>query len=716
MRRLFLAAVIAFAIGTSPAAIAQPADAPAPVTPASDPGTATSTTGGAAIGTTAPTPVEALLSATPAPTPDAATRPGIAPEPGEDRNPMLPAFGGDAATAFGSQALFAQLSPLQRVWFVREYYRGRGDVASSTKWLNTMVEVRNDAGLENATSIAAALATEARQAVKDRRQPDALAAAEAATKMAPDFAGAWTTLARVQVAGGDYGSALGLSGSLRNAAGAALGNLRSRTRITGNLTLAAIGGVFLAWVLFLLVSFLRHGRFLAHDFRHALADNMPGWLAPFVLIPVLLFPLVFGLGVLPLLAWLTLVLWMKLSASERGVAAAFLLAAAGSPWLFERAALPFAFESGSAGRLYAALHEDEISKQELAAFSAVAEKDADVLLTMGIAHLRSGRYGKALEVLKQADQAGAGPSAAIGLGAVQYALGDIGKAIAAWERAAGMDGSRTAAHFNLSQIHNERTQLAAATEALKAARALDSARCDVVLARAPATARKLVTEVGTGAPIVASLYVNRLLMTDGVGDDRILARAQRDAKAIVARTWKRVSPGVPLPGITALCLAALAMGGFLTFAFKVMPSRPCPRCGRSLCLRCDGPPLEEDLCTQCYHAFIDNEGVDPRARQAKEREIEAYGAGRRRARTLLSLVAPGAGQLFYGESIAGASLLLVASIAAVRVIAWRGWFQPVFALPGSTSAILAAGLAGAVFLAAWITALRMKDPAAKGGR
>lgn len=633
-------------------------------------------------------------------------------EPGADRGLVLPAFSGQAGTVLGDESLFASLTALQKAWFVREYHRARGDAPAAEKATETLLDLKLDTGVENATAIAAALCAEARTLLGESKKAEAVASATAATSMAPDYASAWTTLARAEISNGAIGGALG---ALRQAAGASSRNLRSNLRIIGNAGFAVIGGAFLAWVVFLLVGFARHFRFLAHDFRHALADNMPGWIAGVILLPFLAFPIVFGGGIIAVLAWWSLVLWIKLSPRERVVCGAFLAFGAASPFLIERASTTLSFEAGDAGRLFAAAREDEIAPRELAELSAFADetKDPAALLTLAIGHQRAGRYSRAREAYAAARDAGATYPALIGLGNVHYALGEIPQAVESFEKAVATDPSRIAGHFNLSQLHAERTQLDQATSALGAAKRIDAEAAEHAIRRMLPPSRKLVSTGDPAAPqqFASASYVNRFLMVEPVADATILARARDGAREVAHRSWSRISPAVPLAGVTWVFAATLALCLVLTAASRgSLPSRPCPRCGRGLCLRCDGPPLDDDLCTQCWHAFIHKEGVDPRQRAAKEDEIARHHMRGRRYRKLLSLLVPGSGQLLAGETLPGIVLMVIASIALVRLLFWRGIFRPTVPVPGSITPIVVAALAGAVLLATWIIALRMKAP------
>ena len=691
MRRVPL--LIAAFVSLSRGASAQP------VPPA---GTAVITSAGAAA-------LEPPVPGTPVPAATAAieTAPALAghiPAPGEEYHLQPGAFSGDPGTALGDAGIFAALSPMQKAWFLRGFHRARGDAEAEKDALAKLVELRVDSGLWNATSYAAALVHESRAFAKAGKGEDAVTAAKAATDLAPDFPAAHTALARASLAAGDYAAA---PAALEAAIGAALRNLRVRLRVLGNLAIALLAGAWLAYAIFLVLTFFRHGRFLAHDFRHAFADKMPGWLASVILVPFLAFPLVFGLGVLPLLAWITLVLWLQMTTRERAVAAAFLVLGGATPWLARQAGVALAFEGGEESRLYHAIREDEVDSHTLAELtaSAEAEKDRETLLTIANVHAHAGRYAEAEAFYKRAADAGAGAAADVGAGFVRYGLGDVAGAIAAFDRAVGADSQEVAAHFNLSQIYAERTELEKSQANLLAAKAVDAKRCDRLLTAPLPPARRAVA----GMPgIIAPAYANHFLLLDEISDERLLARVTEGgaADAVVRQSWKQVSPALSLPSIGSIFIATLLIAGALTGLFRgVIPARPCHHCGTCLCLRCDGPPLQDDVCVQCYHTYLDTAGTDPRIRAEKEHQVGRHHDRLRAGRRILSFLIPGGGLLFGGNTVRGAVTLLLASVLAMRVIFWDGVIRPVFP-DGGAGPLVAGAITTAALVAVWITGMR----------
>jgi len=725
MRRPVLSAIGALAVLAARVALAQPVPRIGTETP-TPAGASTTQAPPASLAPATPVPTETVVSvatpvpaaspvasvaagaATPAATPDAAQLANI-PMPGAELKLELPSTEGEPGSVLSDPQRFAALSPMEQAWFLRQHFAARGDSENAKKYLQIVIDLRLDSGLENTTRFAAALVQEARARVADGHPADAVAAASAAAELAPDFPPANTALARAELANGNVGA---VPGALERAARAAARNLRVRMRMLGNLSLALLAGGWMAFALFLLLAYVRHLRFLVHDFRHAFADKLPGFLAALLIVPVLAFPVVFGLGWVPLFAWLTVAIWAQLTKRERAVAAAFLLLGIATPVVGRQIAGFLAFEGGTEGLLFHAVREDAPDADTLERLSAIAEetKDADVLLTIANAYGRTGQYPLAEQLYRKAEDAGAGANAEVGAGVMRYALGDPNGAIAAFEKVLASDGQHVAAHFNLSQIYAE---LEKSQTHLVAAKAVDARRCDHVLGMSLPPGRKVLASI---PGVVPPAYLNHFFLFDDVPDERLHARvfSSGAADALLQRSWDRVSPAVSLYAVTGIFVAALAAAGLLTLALRqVVATRPCPKCGTRLCLRCDGPPLDYDFCVQCFHTYVDTSDTDPRIRAEKERQVAARLSRRRTLRRLASILVPGGGHLLHGNTVRGTILLVLASAFAARLLVWRGVFLPVVP-DGGSGPVVIASVCGAALVVVWLWGMGGTGPEPEG--
>jgi hypothetical protein len=112
------------------------------------------------------------------------------------------------------------------------------------------------------------------------------------------------------------------------------------------------------------------------------------------------------------------------------------------------------------------------------------------------------------------------------------------------------------------------------------------------------------------------------------------------------------------------------------------------------------------LCSQCYHLFVVRDGVSGPARNRKMSEVQRAEGRRDRVFRVLSVLSPGAGQVYGGWTLRGAVLLaawygLLGLLAAGRVVPFTG-------VPRRLSPPWAPVAAGLVLLALWAMANRFR--------
>jgi hypothetical protein len=112
------------------------------------------------------------------------------------------------------------------------------------------------------------------------------------------------------------------------------------------------------------------------------------------------------------------------------------------------------------------------------------------------------------------------------------------------------------------------------------------------------------------------------------------------------------------------------------------------------------------LCTQCYHLFVVRDGVSGPARNRKLAEVQRAEDRRNRVFRALSILSPGAGQVYGGWTLRGAALLLawygcLSLVAASRLV-------PFTEVPRRLASPWPPIAAGIVLLAVWVTANRFR--------
>ncbi|MEJ2367800.1 MAG: tetratricopeptide repeat protein [Acidobacteriota bacterium] len=88
-------------------------------------------------------------------------------------------------------------------------------------------------------------------------------------------------------------------------------------------------------------------------------------------------------------------------------------------------------------------------------------------------------------------------------------------------------------------------------------------------------------------------------------------------------------------------------------------SRSCLKCGRPFCSRCKTSLEFESFCAQCVHMFIKQDGVSPEARLRKTYEVQSHNRFLMIFRSILSLIAPGAGHFWEGRPISAFFILFL---------------------------------------------------------
>jgi tetratricopeptide (TPR) repeat protein len=88
-------------------------------------------------------------------------------------------------------------------------------------------------------------------------------------------------------------------------------------------------------------------------------------------------------------------------------------------------------------------------------------------------------------------------------------------------------------------------------------------------------------------------------------------------------------------------------------------ARSCLKCGRPFCSQCKTSLEFESFCGQCVHLYIKQDGVSPQARMQKNYEVESYNKKNKIIRTVLSILAPGAGHFWEGHFFSGFVILFM---------------------------------------------------------
>lgn len=218
------------------------------------------------------------------------------------------------------------------------------------------------------------------------------------------------------------------------------------------------------------------------------------------------------------------------------------------------------------------------------------------------------------------------------IGNIYFIHGQFGEAVNWYRRATELKRDYAIAHFNANLAQKEQLHFTEADASLDRARSLD-----------PEAVASFLERTGEAASTPV--------------DDKI---PMREAWREVVYGGSGLPPSsgwlhpVSLGGAIAL-LAMLVVGLPLS---RRPAARNCSRCGRAYCGRC-GDTNGPALCGQCTQMMLRKDDVAPELRQRKQRQVARWEWWSGMLPRVLSLFAPGAGQVLTGRTLRGCALLLL---------------------------------------------------------
>jgi hypothetical protein len=132
----------------------------------------------------------------------------------------------------------------------------------------------------------------------------------------------------------------------------------------------------------------------------------------------------------------------------------------------------------------------------------------------------------------------------------------------------------------------------------------------------------------------------------------------------------------------------------------------CGRCGTPFCRHCHLGQVSGGLCSQCYHIFVVRDGVSGPARNRKMGEVQRADARRGRVFRVLSVLSPGAGQIYGGRTLLG--LVLLVAWYAVLAVVVGSRLVPFTEVSGRLTPPWLAIVAGVLLCAVWVVANRLR--------
>ena len=155
----------------------------------------------------------------------------------------------------------------------------------------------------------------------------------------------------------------------------------------------------------------------------------------------------------------------------------------------------------------------------------------------------------------------------------------------------------------------------------------------------------------------------------------------------------------------------LAVFGVVVFGVSVwrrkMLTLQCRKCGAIFDARDHRGGAAVGLCPQCYHLYIVRDGVSAPARNRKLLEVQGWDVRRNRAFRALTVVSPGAGHVYAGQTFLGIALALPWYLV-IATLFLAGRLLPVTGAPSALAQPLGVGPAAILLVVLWLLANRLR--------
>jgi tetratricopeptide (TPR) repeat protein len=538
------------------------------------------------------------------------------------------------------------------------------DTAAATAAQTQLVALKAEVGASDleALSIGFLRAADSRRQARD--EAGARQLTELAVSLSPNLPYARLALAEAHLR--DSPGAVGpFLKEVRKALRALVKDPRYQRPAMADLGVVALMAVLATAVVGVGVLFVRRMRYFLHDFHHLFPKVTARWQSATMAILLLFIPVVFRLGLVPLLLLLLLAVSFYLTMAERVVGVVLVVLAALVPVGIGQLARQTAFSGTVAEDVYV-LERGGVTAEEVAdrVRARYERKEAGFaeLFALGRFEARRGQLDDAITHY-QAAMAMRGNHAAlmVNFGNVMLAKGDDARAGQYYTQAMQADPALAAPAFNLAEVYRRRAKVAPdseiSAENQRASDALNAAqRLDPWL-------------LHFERPPDDKLLMNRLLLSPSLPTEDLPVPAEDSmGEHVEAQLARRVLGGTgALSWLGALLGAGLVVGwGFARGALKA--SGECEKCGRSVCRRCDKElGVGSKQCAQCVNAFSRKGLVPPQLRARKAVEVERYRTWTARVSFVMGALVSGAGHLFAGLPVRGIiySFLFLFAVAAI---------------------------------------------------
>jgi len=480
----------------------------------------------------------------------------------------------------------------------------------------------------------AVMIREGEEALSEGRVEDAVRSGKAATEWSPGDPNSWFFLSKALHAQDPFKPFAAL-GSYLKALSAGLTDFWFTFYLIGRLALILAFGLLASFLVFFALILIRYVPFLVHGLHERLANSLSVPAVWTIVISTVLMPLFIGLGPgFVFLVGLGLV-WLYMTWNER-IMTSFFLVAVGLSGIW----LPVALSFYTADRSEQLMLLSRVLRGDAATAESarrVVNRDGyedrwPVLFSLALQSRRDENYAEALDRYEAVRKLEPDRSGILNNLANIYVLtSDFEKAQILYKQALFKDPRDAVSHYNLSLVYRELLLFDDAENEYNAAQQISLP----------------LVQSFQGMGSIDELFPTSTLWTAAFADTALRREYAEDL-------YRKVLSPLTLGS----SLAALVVSGGLALLIRLaIPHKflasSCALCGRSICVHCQRRLLDIRACHSCWQ-----ESKNVR-RKGDLHQLKWRQRWNHRVAGLLSILLPGAGQIFLGKVTRGIAYLAI---------------------------------------------------------
>lgn len=594
----------------------------------------------------------------------------------------------------------------EALWSAYRKAEERGDVEASQAALREIRRLRIERNIRSLEPIALARVAQGMERLEAGERDRAEEAFRGALGLDPYLPDAHFALARIELKKGPVG-VIGAARHTVKGMTAHLPTMRGGHQVVALLIPAALLALLATTVVVSLALLFRHGGLLLHDLEETMGGTRGAAIPRALCALLLLLPAVTFQGWAWVPLWMLALLFIYLDTREKVVVGVLLicgLAVGPLVGLLEARNLAQRNPLFEAGVESLEGGPDSRATAVLEDAARQSADDRDLVYLLATQYRKAGRYEDAAALYRDVLRQEPSQSFALNnLANLEFAGGEFQNAIARYKQ--GIEAAPPAPigatfYYNLSLAHLQRFEYQPAQEARSQADRLASG-----LVRSYDSTWKYDKgdyAVVDLAPTDDELWAKFLGTPQGVRLKNVSGRSVPAALALGP-----LADGLRNRFTAFLLVFAVVVFGLSRWRGPRMFTRRCVKCGTPFCKRCQLGSAAGGLCTQCHHLFVVRDGVSGPARNQKLLEVQEEEGRRDRVFRLLSLVVPGAGQVYTQSTFFGVALIAVwAGVLSLVLLALGP--LPLTDAPSTLTPPWGLAVAGVLLLIVYIAANRVR--------